>query len=423
MAGWKVLVVGGGSREHAFVWKLSQSPRVGKIFCAPGNGGTAALAENVPIAVNQVADLARWAATNEIDLVIVGPEEPLALGLVDRLQELGIPAFGPGAAAAQLESSKSWAKQVMVDAGVPTAAYRVFEQADAAWDYARTQRYPLVLKADGLAAGKGVLIANNLDEARAAIATVLVDQTFGAAGQKLVVEEFLSGNEVSLIAFVDGRTTVPLVPSCDHKRIGDGDTGANTGGMGAYAPTRLVNPALLDQLRAEILDPVVAQLSHRGLPYRGALYAGLMLTAAGPRVIEFNCRFGDPETQVILPLLDGDFAEIAYATATGVLNPASVQVGPGHRCGVVVASGGYPGPYAVGREIRGLEQLDPRALAFHAGTRRVDDTLVTSGGRVLTVVGEGESLAAARQHAYDNVARIAFGDIYYRRDIGWREPG
>ena len=423
MAGWNALVVGGGSREHTFVWKLSQSPRVESIFCAPGNGGTTALAENVPIAVNRVGELARWVATNRIDLVVVGPEEPLALGLVDRLQELGIPTFGPGAAAAQIESSKSWAKQLMLDAGVPTAAYRVFDRVDEAWDYARTQQYPLVLKADGLAAGKGVLIAGTAEEARAAIDAVLVERTFGAAGQKLIVEEFLQGTEVSLIAFVDGRIAVPLAPSCDHKRIGEGDTGANTGGMGVYAPTRQVSPELLDRWRRDILDPVIAELNRRGLPYRGALYAGLMVTADGPRVIEFNCRFGDPETQVILPLLEGDFAETAYAAATGELDPSAARVAPGYRFGVVVASAGYPGPYRTGLEIRGLESLDSDALVFHAGTRREADSLVTSGGRVLTVVGQGDTLARARAHAYDNVARIHFEGMYYRRDIGWRELG
>jgi len=421
MAGWKVLVVGNGSREHTFAWKLAQSPRVERIFCVPGNGGTGAIAENVPIAVNQVAALVDWGLAARIDLAIVGPEEPLALGLADRLREAGIPTFGPSAAAARIETSKSWAKDVMAAAGVANAAHRVFSDAADAWAYVQSKTFPLVLKADGLAAGKGVLIANTLEEARSAIDALLVERSFGAAGETLLVEEFLQGHEVSLIALVDGQCVVPLVPACDHKRVGDNDTGPNTGGMGAFAPTKLLDAAETDRLRAQVLDPVVAELAGRGLPYRGALYAGLILTPDGAKVIEFNCRFGDPETQVILPLLESDFAELAYAVATGELSRGAVKTSDGHRCGVVVVSEGYPGAYVTGREIRGLGSLDPQALVFHAGTRREGDRLVTSGGRVLTVVGVGNSLVAAQRHAYDNLERIEFDGMCYRHDIGARE--
>jgi phosphoribosylamine--glycine ligase len=418
---WNVLVVGSGSREHTVAWKLRQSPRVDHLYCAPGNGGTHAVAENVPIPSNELDAITDWAAANRIDLVVVGPEEPLALGLADRLKERGIPVLGPTADAARIESSKRWAKELMREAGVPTASYAVFQDPSAAWQYARNQAYPLAVKADGLAAGKGVVIAQNPDEARAAITASLEAGAFGEAGRTLVIEEFLEGDEVSLIAFVDGRTVARLALARDHKRIGDGDTGPNTGGMGAIAPSRLLDDVGADRLSATILEPIAQALHERGLTYRGVIFAGLMLTKSGPRVIEFNCRLGDPEAQVILPLLDGDLAEIAYATASGELRPGPLPTLPGYRCGVVVASDGYPGKYRTGLPIEGVDQVDPDALVFHAGTKRVDGSLVTAGGRVMTVVGRGDTLQGAREHAYRNVERIRFDGAYCRHDIGLSE--
>jgi phosphoribosylamine--glycine ligase len=419
----RVLVVGGGAREHTLVWKLAQSPRVRGLFCAPGNAGTSLQATNVRIAANQVEQLTEWAAANQIDLVVVGPEEPLVLGLADRLRERGIPAFGPSAAAARLEASKSWAKQIMAEAGVPTARYATFTDAAAARAYARCQPFPLVLKADGLAAGKGVVVAATPAEADAAIDAALERDAFGAAGRTLLIEEFLVGEEASLLALVDGERGIPLVVSRDHKRIGEGETGPNTGGMGAIAPTRLVSAEEAARLSQLVVDPVVGALRDRQTPYRGALYAGLMLTANGPKVVEYNCRLGDPETQVVLPLLAADFAELAWAVATESGLPAgpALPAASGYRCGVVLAAGGYPGSYHTGDAIGGLADVDPEALVFHAGTGRAGDAIVTTGGRVLTVVGRGDTLAAARDHAYRNVDRIQFPGAYCRRDIGSRE--
>ncbi len=421
MSRWNILVVGAGSREHAILWKLRQSARVGQLHCAPGNGGTPAVAESVPIRVSDVDAIADWAAGHSIDLVVVGPEDPLALGLSDRLMARGIPVLGPTAAGARIESSKRWAKELMREVGVPTADYRAFLDADEAWRYARDRSYPLVVKADGLAAGKGVVVARTPDEARRAISAAMTEAVFGDAGRTLVVEDYLEGEEMSLLAFVDGCKVAPLAPARDHKRVGDGDVGPNTGGMGTIAPTRVANAIGLEGLTHRILKPVVAALDARGIIYRGVIFANLMLTADGPKVIEFNCRLGDPETQVVLPLLADDLAEIAYATATGELRSGPLAVRPGYRCGVVLTSGGYPGPYQTGLPIEGVDRIDPDALVFHAGTRLVDGTLVTAGGRVLTVVGQGDSLAAARDHAYANVEPIHFEGAYCRHDIGVRE--
>jgi phosphoribosylamine--glycine ligase len=360
---------------------------------------------------------------------VIGPEEPLALGLADRLAAAGIAAFGPGAAGARLEASKSWAKAVMRDAEVANARYAVFADAAAARDYLRTQDYPVAIKADGLAAGKGVVIARDPAEADAAVRAALEDRAFGAAGRTILIEEFLAGEEVSLFALVDGLRAVPLPLARDHKRIGEDETGPNTGGMGAYAPTRLGESALglsdaglaAEWLCDQTIRPVVEVLHARGIDYRGVIYAGLILTAAGPRVIEFNCRFGDPETQVVLPLLDADLAELAFAAARGQLPAGVVPIKGGFWCGVVLASGGYPERYATGFPIEGLDRVDPNALVFHAGTQRKGGRVVTDGGRVLTVVGEGATLAAARDHAYANAARIHFEGEYYRRDVGRRE--
>jgi phosphoribosylamine--glycine ligase len=421
VAALNILVVGNGAREHAILWKLRQSPRAGQLFCAPGNAGTAAVAENVAVAANQVDALVQWAMSHAIDLVFVGPEEPLALGLTDRLLAAGILAFGPTASGARIESSKVWAKELMRRAGVPTAAYAQFEDATEAWKHAKAQRYPLVLKADGLAAGKGVVIAATPEEAREAIDAALERKVFGDAGRRLLIEEFLVGEEVSVLAFVDGRRAAPLVAARDHKRAYDGDTGPNTGGMGAFAPTRLVNPPELARLSSVTIEPIVSALIAAGIDYRGVLYAGLILTAEGPRVIEFNCRLGDPETQVVLPLLAEDLVDLTVAAATGDLPSSTLRVADGYRCGVVLVSGGYPGQYGTGKPIRGLDEVDDQAVVFHAGTLRQGAGIVTSGGRVLTVVGQGPTLAAARSHAYANARRIRFEGVQFRGDIGARE--
>ncbi len=416
-----ILVVGNGAREHAILWKIRQSPHSHVLYCAPGNAGTASLAENVPIAANQVGVLVDWSTAHAIDLVIVGPEEPLALGLVDLLRAAGLVAFGPTARAARIESSKAWAKDLMRRAGVPTAAYAIFNDSAAARSYVQGQPYPLVLKADGLAAGKGVVIATTPSEAIAAIEAALELRVFGDAGRTLVIEEFLRGDEVSLLAFVDGRRAVPLVAARDHKRAYDGDEGPNTGGMGAFAPTCLIDRVEALRLASKLIDPIIAALAEDGVEYRGLLYAGLILTENGPRVIEYNCRFGDPETQVILPLLGDDLVDLACATALGQLPSTALTVEEGYRCGVVIASGGYPGPYRTGLPIRGLNDVDERALVFHAGTLPSESGIVTAGGRVVTVVGQGPTLSEARAHAYTNARRITFDAAWCRGDIGVRE--
>ena len=421
MAALKILVVGNGAREHAILWKLRQSPRAGQLYCAPGNAGTAAVAENVPIAANQVDELAQWASTRAIDLVFVGPEEPLALGLADRLRAVGILTFGPSGIGARIESSKTWAKELMRRAGVPTAAFAQFDDATKAWEHARSQQYPLVLKADGLAAGKGVVIAAVPEEAREAIGAALKRKVFGDAGRRLLIEEFLAGDEVSLLALVDGQRVAPLVAARDHKRAYDGDTGPNTGGMGAFAPTKLVDPEELARLSSATIEPVVGAMVEAGIDYRGALYAGLILTADGPRVIEYNCRLGDPETQVVLPLLEEDLVDLAVSAATGELAATPLRAGAGYRCGVVLVSAGYPSMYENGKVIHGLEDVDHDAEVFHAGTARRGADVVTAGGRVLTVVGRGATLGDARAHAYANARRIRFEGVRFREDIGARE--
>lgn len=421
MAGWKVLVVGNGAREHALAWKLAASSRVDRVFCAPGNGGTGAVAENVPIAANQIETLADWAAAHRIDLAVVGPEEPLALGLADRLHERGVPVFGPSAAGARIESSKSWAKSLMGAAGVPTARYATFTDLEAARRYVQEQSFPLVVKADGLAAGKGVVVAETPDQARLAVDDALERGVFGESGRRLVIEEFLTGAEVSLQALVDGERALPLVLARDHKRVGEGDVGAMTGGMGVIAPTRAAGALTARSLSDRFIQPIVNALRDRGVVYRGVLYAGLILTADGPKVLEFNCRFGDPETQVVLPLLGEDLVTLAHAAATDRLPGVDLTVEPGYRCGVVLTAGGYPGRYESGAPIRGLDDVDGSALVFHGGTGLRNEAVVTAGGRVLTVVGRGDTLEAARAHAYTNAERIQFEGCSYRRDIGLRE--
>jgi phosphoribosylamine---glycine ligase len=423
----RILVVGGGAREHALLWKLAQSPHQPELFCAPGNAGTAALAENVPIAADNIDSLYQWAYKEKIELTIVGPEAPLDAGIVNLFRDAGLAVFGPTVGAALLETSKAFAKNLMAKYGIATARFTVAD--DPEWARRALDNYalPVVIKADGLAAGKGVVVAQTRAEAEAAIDACLVEQVFGSAGRKVVIEECLQGQEISVLAFTDGKTVVPMVPACDYKRVGDGDAGPNTGGMGAYAPPAVATPELIAQVTREILEPVVAAM---GGEYQGVLYAGIMLTADGPKVLEFNCRFGDPETQVILPLLESDFIEIALAVAQGRLDQIEVRWREAACCAVVLAAEGYPGKYRTEDVITGLDGVPPDTLVFHAGTGfggsdfPADERtapIMTRGGRVLTVAAVATTLAAARERAYAGAAAIHFEGAHYRRDVAARE--
>lgn len=416
----KVLVVGQGGREHALCWALAQSPRVERVYCAPGNGGIAEVATCVPIKETDFAALAQFAQDAGIGLTVVGPEAPLAAGIVDFFRARGLPIFGPTRAAAQVESSKAFAKRIMKACGIPTADYAVFDDFGAALAYVREKGAPIVVKADGLAAGKGVTVARTVAEAEAALRRAMQEGAFGAAGSRVVIEEYLEGEELSLMAFVDGETVRPMVPAQDHKPVFDGDCGPNTGGMGAYSPVPQVDPAVIDAAVERILKPMAAALVREGCPFTGVLYAGLMVTADGPKVIEFNARFGDPETQVVLPRLETDLLEVLLAVVEGRLADVELAWRDEAALCVVLASGGYPNGYETGKAIAGLDQTDPDALVFHAGTKRDGEALVTSGGRVLGVTALGATLADARAKAYANVARIRFDGMHCRTDIGSR---
>ncbi len=420
----RVLIVGNGGREHALAWKLLQSPQMQQVVCVPGNGGTAKLdrCSNLPLSIDDFEGIARFALVNNIALIIVGPELPLALGITDYLKQQHLTVFGPTRAGAQIESSKAWAKDLMRQAGIPTAKAEVFTDAESAKAYARSHGAPIVVKADGLAAGKGVTVAPTIEVAVAAIEACFEGQ-FGEAGDRVVIEECLTGQEVSILAVTDGLTIRPLLPAQDHKRIGDGDTGENTGGMGAYAPAPIATPALMARIQTEILEPAIAALRDRQIDYRGVLYAGLMITPAGdPKVIEFNCRFGDPETQAILPLLETPIEKILLACTQGQLETfPEIEWKPGAAACVVMASEGYPESFAKGIEITGIDQAEAiGAKVFQAGTQRKHDVLVTDGGRVLGVTAVGEDFGQAIDQAYTAVSRIQFDGMYYRRDIGDR---
>jgi phosphoribosylamine---glycine ligase len=420
----KVLLVGNGGREHALLWKLHRDRPSARFFITRGNGGTDAFATPVPLAPEDVAGVASWAAGEAMDLVVVGPEGPLAGGMVDALAERGIPALGPGAAAAEIEASKAFSKDLMHAAGVPTAGYRVFTETEPAEEYIHDQGAPIVVKASGLAAGKGAIVCETEQEAIHAVRRMLRSHDFGTAGLQVVIEERMRGEEISVFALTDGRDVLVMPPSQDHKRIGEGDTGPNTGGMGAYLPVSIVDAGLMSRVEDRILLPTLEEMRRRKRPFRGLLYAGLMLTEDGPKVVEYNCRFGDPETQAVLPLLDSSLLEPIEAIARGgSIRGASLFWKDAAAVTTVLASGGYPGEIEKGLDITipdGLES-EPDVLVFHAGTMRENGRLVTSGGRVAAVTGRGRDIREAAARSRDAAERIHFEGRQYRRDIGWRE--
>ncbi len=419
----KVLVIGKGGREHALVWKLAQSPRVERVWCAPGNAGTAEDGVNVPLDVNEFDRLIRFAQKENIGLTVVGPEDPLAGGIVDAFQAAGLRVFGPSKQAAQSEASKVFAKKLMRDADVPTAEFRIFDHPEPARQYILTREYPLVIKADGLAAGKGVLVCSTTEEALAAVERVMVREEFGrAAGRQIVVEKRLEGQELSILALVAGRSLVTLAPTQDHKAAFDGDTGPNTGGMGAYCPAPLATPELLAEIETHVLVPTVHALKRGRRPFRGVLYAGIMMTNQGPRVLEFNCRFGDPETQPLLMRLRTDLLDLLEAVVDdrlGELPEEGLDWDPRPAVCVVMASQGYPGAYAKEKVISGLAEAKqlPGVKVFHAGTKVENNLVLTDGGRVLGVTALGTDLAEAKRNAYAAVDQVQFSGAFYRRDI------
>lgn len=420
----KILLIGGGGREHALAWKLAQSPKVESILAAPGNPGIAELpkCECVALNLDDLEKVADFAEDNGIDLTVVGPEATLVAGIADVFKRRGLPVFGPSKAAAQLEGSKAFSKELMAKYDIPTAFFKVCEDIETAKAYVEEKGAPIVVKADGLAAGKGVVVAMTKEEALAAIDDMMGDQIFGNAGARVVLEEFMEGEEASLLAFTDGKTVVPMIAAQDHKRIFDNDEGPNTGGMGTYAPAPVMTDVLRLKATERVLKPVVAAMAEEGTPYQGCLYAGLMINGDSVKVVEFNCRFGDPETQVILPLLDGDLADIMLACATGTLDEVEVAWHDKAAVCVVMASGGYPGKYENGKEITGLTEAnaDEATVVFHAGTKAVDGKIVTAGGRVLGVTSVDKNIRDARDRAYAAVEKVKFDQVFYRKDIAWR---
>ncbi len=420
----KVLIIGGGGREHSLAWKVAQSPRVARVFVAPGNAGTAREAglSNIDIGVEDLDGLVAFARDEGVDLTIVGPEAPLVAGVVDRFREAGLAIFGPTAGAAQLEGSKSFTKDFLARHAIPTADYRTFTEVSPALDYLAEKGAPIVIKADGLAAGKGVIVAMTLSEAEAAVRDMLEANAFGDAGARVVIEEFLDGEEASFIVMVDGETVLPMATSQDHKRVGEGDTGPNTGGMGAYSPAPVVTDAVHRRIMERVILPTVRGMAEEGYPYTGFLYAGLMIDAAGdPRVIEYNCRFGDPETQPIMLRLMSDLAELCLAGATGALADKTCDWDPRAAVGVVLAAGGYPGSYRKHDPIAGIEAAEATGCkVFHAGTADRGGQLVTAGGRVLCVTALGDGVSAAAEQAYRGVDAIHWEGVLCRRDIAYR---
>ena len=420
----KVLIIGSGGREHALAWKAAQSHRVEQVYVAPGNAGTASepKLENISIGVEDIETLVDFAHKNDIDLTIVGPEAPLVIGLVDAFNAAGLRCFGPTKNAAQLEGSKAFTKDFLARHNIPTADYQNFTETEPALSYLREKGAPIVIKADGLAAGKGVIVAMTLEEAEAAVKEMLAGNAFGEAGHRVVIEEFLEGEEASFICMVDGENILPMATSQDHKRVGEGDTGPNTGGMGAYSPAPVVTPEIHARIMKEVIEPTVRGMAAEGNPYTGFLYAGLMITADGaPRVIEYNCRFGDPETQPIMMRLKSDLVELCQYALDGTLDQTNADWDERAALGVVLAAGGYPGNYNKGDEINGLEGAnDVNAKIFHAGTAAKNNHIVTAGGRVLCAVGLGNTVSAAKDKAYELANKISWNGIFYRGDIGYR---
>ena len=414
-----VLVVGGGGREHAICWKLRQSPNVTQLYCAPGNGGIAGLAQCVPIKATDVEGIVRWAKENAMDFVMVAPDDPLALGMVDALEAAGIPAFGPRKNAAVIEASKAFSKELMKKYHIPTAQYETFTELDAALSYIDAQGAPIVVKADGLALGKGVVVAATVEEAKAAVRDMMEDKKFGDSGSTVVIEACMTGPEVTVLAFCDGKHLVPMPSSQDHKRAYDGNQGPNTGGMGAFSPSPHYTPEVARRCMEEIFLPTVAALNAEGRPFQGVIYFGLMLTKDGPKVVEYNARFGDPETQAVLSLLDSDLMDIFQACVDGTLDKIDIKWKDQAACCLVLASGGYPVQYQSGYPISGLEEAGQNATVFHAGTKLGEDgQILTAGGRVLGVTALGATLEESISNSYTAAKPISFQDMHFRRDIG-----
>jgi phosphoribosylamine--glycine ligase len=413
----KILVIGGGGREHTLVWKLAQSPKVKEIFVAPGNAGTASIARNLDIKADDIEALARTAAVEKIDLTVVGPEAPLAEGIADQFLIRGLQVFGPTRQATEIESSKVFAKALMQKYNIPCAESASFSDYNKAKDYVKQQQPPIVVKADGLAAGKGVILADSTADALDALSLIMEKKAFGAAGDKVIIEEYLTGREMSTFAFTDGHTVVPMNSACDYKAAYDGNQGPNTGGMGSYSPPPFLTPALAETVREKIMVPTVEAMHDEGRPYRGVLYGGLMIADSQPKVLEFNARFGDPETQVTLPLLETDLVDIMLAVNDNKLGTLKVEWSRDACVGVVMASGGYPRSYKTGFPISGLDGLDRDIMVFHAGTRLEGGEIVTGGGRVLAVVAMGKTIAEAREKVYNNISQINFEGCHYRKDI------
>ena len=416
----KVLVVGSGGREHTLVWKIAQNNQVKELYCAPGNGGISAIAKCVPVKAMDIEGMVNFSKEKEIDLVVVAPDDPLAAGMVDALEKEGIRAFGPRKNAAIIEGSKAFAKDLMKKYNIPTAKYEVFEKSCDALEYLKTEKFPIVIKADGLALGKGVIIAQDFEEAKEAVVNIMEDKAFGEAGNKVVVEEFMVGPEVSVLAFTDGKTVKPMVSSQDHKRALDNDQGLNTGGMGTFSPSRIYTKEMEDYCMEKVFKPTVDAMNKEGRKFKGILYFGIMVTAEGPKVLEYNARFGDPETQVVIPRLKTDLLEIFNAIIDEKLDEVDIEWEDNAAVCVIMASGGYPKEYKTGYEITGLDeaQKDANTVVFHAGTKCEDGKYLTAGGRVLGVTAVESNLDLAIKKAYEGVAKISFKDMHFRKDIG-----
>ena len=417
----KVLVIGSGGREHALCWAIAKSKKLERLFCAPGNGGIAQIAECVDISAEDIPGIVDFATSEQIGLVVVGPEVPLVAGIADRLEEAGVKVFGPNAKAAMIEGSKGMMKDLCTKYDIPTATYARFDNCDAAKDYVHLQGAPIVVKADGLAAGKGVILCRNKTEAHAAIDLMMTQDAFGDAGAEVVIEEFMVGEEASFFALVDGKNALPLVAAQDHKAVGDGDKGPNTGGMGAYSPASVVDEAMAKTIMKTIIEPTIRGMAADGIAYRGILFAGLMITDTGPKLIEYNCRFGDPECQALMMRLKNDFLEVLEAAVKGELDQVELKWSNDAALTVVMAVNGYPGGYEKGSEIKGIEEAEANgAMVFHSGTKADGDKILADGGRVLSVTASAPSVAKAQAKAYDAVAKIDWPEGFCRSDIGWR---